>query len=93
MAGAFGVMAAIVYFASMADYAFPGESARLMVYWRGIDTASVPPYPLMAVFATLLGGGNLIAPICGAVAVVAVFLLVKGINTLRRKKDAADAKA
>ena len=76
MAGALGVVSAIIYFASMAEYAFPGESANLMVYWRGIDTPEVPPYPLMAVFATLLGAGNVLAPICGSIAVVAFFFLV-----------------
>ena len=76
MAGALGVVAAVLYFASMADYAFPGESADLMVCWRGIDAAETPSYPLMAVFATLLGAGNLIAPICGTIAVVAFFCLV-----------------
>ena len=48
LAGAFGFLAAIVYFASMADYAFPGESARLMVIWKGLETGTASDYPLMS---------------------------------------------
>ena len=71
-----GILAAILYLASMADYAFPGESAKLMVCWRGIDVPTVPPYPLMAIFAKLFGAGNLLAPICGAISVYLLFRLV-----------------
>ena len=76
MAVALGILAAILYLASMADYAFPGESVRLMACWRGLDSPEVPPYPLMAVFAKLCGAGNLIAPICGALSVFLLFKLV-----------------
>ena len=76
VAGAFGVLAAIVYFASMADYAFPGESARLLVLWNGLEAAKGVNYPLMSAFAHLLGSGNLIAPVCGVIAVVTIFHLV-----------------
>jgi tetratricopeptide (TPR) repeat protein len=70
-----GATSAILYFASMADYAFPGVSAHLQSLWRGLDTVSTPPYPFMAVFAKMFGGGNLLAPICGIVAVIALFVL------------------
>ena len=76
MAVALGILAAILYLASMANYAFPGESANLIAYWRGLDTPGVPPHPLMAVFAKLCGTGNLIAPLCGAIAVFLLFRLV-----------------
>ena len=76
VAGAFGVLAAIVYFASMANYAFPGESAHLLVLWKGLDVATSSDYPLMSVFAKLLGTGNVIAPICGVISAVAFFHLV-----------------
>ena len=76
LSGLFGVVAAIVYFASMADYAFPGESASLLAVWKGLEKVAVPEYPLMAVFAKALGSGNLIAPISGAIAVIALFHLV-----------------
>ena len=71
-----GILAAILYLASMANFAFPGESASLMVCWRGIDVPNTPPYPLMAIFAKLFGGGNLLAPICGALSVYLLFRLV-----------------
>ena len=76
LSGLFGVVAAIIYFASMADYAFPGESASLLAVWKGLEKVAVPEYPLMAVFAKALGSGNLIAPISGAIAVIALFHLV-----------------
>lgn len=75
IAGILGVVAAVVYFASLAGYAYPGESARLLVLWKGLETGQGPVYPLMAVFAKLLGGGNALAPICGTLAVMAVFAL------------------
>ena len=71
-----GVIAAVVYFASLASYAYPGYSARLMALWRGLDVSSATEYPFMAVFARLFGGGNLLAPICGALAVASLTLLV-----------------
>ena len=70
-------MAAVVYFASMANYAFPGESAHLQALWHGLDFTTTAPYPLMAIFAKLFGAGNLLAPICGALSVALVFLLVE----------------
>jgi len=77
VSGLLGVVAAIVYFASMADYAFPGRSAELIACWKGLELAADIQYPFMAVFAKLLGGGNLIAPICGIIAVVTFYQLVR----------------
>ena len=78
IAGILGLVAAIIYFASLASYAFPGQSAHLLVLWKGLESSvGEAPYPLMAVFARLLGGGNLIAPICGIVSVVLLFVLVR----------------
>ena len=76
MAVALGILAAILYLASMADYVFPGESVKLMTCWRGLDTPAIPPHPLMALFARPLGAGNILAPICGAIAVFLFFHLV-----------------
>ena len=90
-AGAMGAAAAILYFASLAGYAFPGESAQLMVYWKGLETPDVPVYPLMAFFAKLLGGGNLIAPVCGAVSTVLVFILMASFIASRVQGDGAEA--
>ena len=90
-AGALGVAAAILYLASLADYAFPGESAQLMVYWKGLDVPDVPVYPLMAFFAKMLGGGNLIAPVCGVVSVVLLFLLTSRFIAARVIGEGAEA--
>lgn len=75
VAGILGAVAAVIYFASLANYAFPGESAHLMAMWNGLDTLVPHEHPLMGVFARLLGGGNLIAPVCGALSVMLVFAL------------------
>ena len=76
IAGAFGLVAAIVYICSTAGYAFPGESAYLIATWRGLVPVSESPYPFMAVFAKAFGAGNALAPICGIIAVVLFFRLV-----------------
>jgi tetratricopeptide (TPR) repeat protein len=75
IAGALGALAAVVYFISMADYAFPGESAHLMALWSGLDEAVVKPNPWMAVFAKFFGCSNALGPVCGAISVATVYLL------------------
>ena len=35
-------VAAIVYALTLANYVFPGDSARLLVQWSGIDTLTFP---------------------------------------------------
>ena len=89
LSGVFGFLAAIVYFASTADYAFPGDSATLMACWKGLERAALPQYPLMAVFAKLFGGGNYIAPVCGIVSVVALFHLVANFVAWRVREEKA----
>ena len=76
LAGIVSAVAAIMFLASVATYAYPGDGARLMAIWQGLDFASVAPYPLMAVFAKLLGAGNAIAPISGALAAFLLFVSV-----------------
>ena len=88
-----GIVAAVLYFASMAGYAFPGESAHLQALWRGLDTADSVPYPLMSVFAKMLGGGNLIAPVCGALSVILVFLLMSFFVQARIHGEATEDQA
>ena len=90
-AGALAAAAAILYFASLAGYAFPGESAQLMVYWKGLDAPDAPVYPLMAFFVKLLGGGNLIAPICGVVSVALVFVLMAEFIAARVTGEGSEA--
>ena len=75
--GAMGALALVVYFATMARYVYPGESAKLTAVWRGFDTMDGAGYPLMGFFARLTGASNALAPILGAVAVVLVYALVR----------------
>lgn len=76
IAAVFAGIAAILFFTSLADFAYPGDSARLIACWKGLDVQDVPRFPVMAVFVRLLGGGNLIAPICGVVSVALLYLLI-----------------
>lgn len=76
IAGILGIVAAIVYFSSMASYAFPGTSAHLMTVWQGLDVTAETQYPFLAVFCKALGCGNLIAPICGVISVMLLFVIV-----------------
>ena len=87
LAGAFGLVAAIVYFCSVADYAYPGASAHLMAVWKGLVDDASATYPLMAVLAKALGGGNLIAPVSGVVAVVTFFHLVAAFVSWRVRNE------
>lgn len=75
IAGGLGGIALLMFFLLMADYAFPGESAHLMTIWQGLTTTHSSAYPLLKFFAVLLGSGNLIAPITGAVVVVLIYHL------------------
>ena len=70
---ALGGAAALLYFVSMATYAFPGEGAHLMALWKGLDSSTVNPHPLMAVFARLYGCSNILGPICGAISVACLY--------------------
>lgn len=76
-----GLLSAIVYFPSMADYAFPGVSAQLMAAWRGLDIAPSVQYPLMAAIVKAVGVSNFIAPVLGVLSVLLVFILVSGFVT------------
>lgn len=77
LAGVLGAIAAVVYFASCAGYAFPGESAHLMAIWRGLDSPGpVNEYPLMAVFAKMFGASNAFASFLGVLLAVFFYQLV-----------------
>ena len=83
VAAGFAAVSAVLYFASKADYVFPGESAHLMALLRGLDFERVAPYPLASFFARLFGSGNALAPACGAVATASVYLLTSFFVRLR----------
>ena len=75
VAGSLSAAAAVLYFASMATYAYPGLSAHLAALWHGLDVAPVMPYPLLRFFAGLFGYGNAIAPVCGALSVGGLYIV------------------
>lgn len=56
-------VAAIVYALTMADYVFPGTSARMLVQWSGLDVLEFPKYPLWGCFVKLFGGAGALASI------------------------------
>ena len=74
-----GVAAFAIFIATKANYAFPSpdgsSGAHLEVLWRGLDTASQRPYPLMETFASLFGAGNTSATVFGAIATVLMYFL------------------
>ena len=76
IAAIFAATSSILFFASMVDYAYPGISARLKALWMGLDVSPYVPYPLMQPIAALFGYGNAISPICGAVAVAGIYVVV-----------------
>lgn len=86
-AGAFAALSALLYFTTVASFAYPGESAHLMALWNGLDTAKTAPYPLMAFFAKLFGAGNMLAPVCGVVSTVLVCLLTTFFVRVRVKGE------
>ena len=77
------LVALVLFFVGMADFAYPGESAALITLYRGLDPIAENPYPIMGFFAKLLGGGNLLAPIVGAIIIYLVSMLT--INVVRRQ--------
>ena len=76
ISAALAVVSAVLYFCSLASYAFPGESARLTAVWSGLDTATFEAYPFMAWIVGLVGVGNGVSAVCGVVAVVCLYNLV-----------------
>ena len=66
------LVAAILFYAGMASYAYPGESASLMAICHGLDTITKNSYPVMGFFVRVFGSGNALAPFAGAVI---IFLL------------------
>ena len=49
-------VAAVVYASTFANYVFPGDSARLLVQWAGIDVLAFPEFPLWGLFVKLFSG-------------------------------------
>jgi len=75
IAGILALLAALLFFPGMAGYVFPGEPAKLMCQWMGLDVSSMNAYPLMAAFAKVFGVGNHLAPVCAIIAALALYHL------------------
>ncbi len=90
IAAVLAAVSALIYGISTATFAYPGESAHLMAVWRGLTSADATPYPLMAFFAGLFGGGNALAPVCGILAVVAIYFFVSHFVRSRVVGDTQD---
>ena len=76
VAGVLAVIAAVVYFVSMADYMMPGSSARLLSIWQGLTKTDLVVHPLGSAVAGSLGNVNLMGPIFGAISVICLYMLV-----------------
>ena len=72
----FGLAAAVVFFASVADFAYPGESAAILARLAGVGGAQSVAHPLFMAFARLCGGGNMLAPVAGAFGCLLLFAVV-----------------
>ncbi len=72
-----GILAAIVFFSTVAGYVYPGQPAHLAAVWRGLDAAGAGAFPLMGVFAKAFGAGNLLAPVCGVVSTMLIYAIVR----------------
>ena len=77
LAGALFLFGAAVYFLGCVDFAFPGESAKLLALWNGFDAMTLDPYPLLSRFVGAVGPGNWIAPLAGAFALPLLFLVIR----------------
>ena len=54
--GALVLLAALVYGLTLADYVFPGESARLVTQWTGMDALEFPEHPIWGRLVSLMAG-------------------------------------
>ena len=87
IAGLVGVLALVVYSMTLADYAFPGESAAAITSWTGMDTLRSPLHPVWGAFVRFVGGlsfpsslvtrMNLFSMICGVLSALMVCRLVR----------------
>ena len=50
------LLAALVYGLTLADYVFPGESARLVTQWTGMDALAFPEHPIWGRLVSLMAG-------------------------------------
>ena len=87
IAGCVGLTALLVYSLTLADYAFPGESAAAITSWTGMDILKSPLHPVWGAFVRFVGGlsfpsslvvrMNMFSMICGILSAVMVCRLVR----------------
>ena len=69
-------VAAAVYALTLANYVFPGDSARLLVQWSGIDAlAADPVWTVPVLAAAVFGICALISAVLGKLPVVGKYLV------------------
>lgn len=85
IAGALGLLVAIVYFTGLIGYAYPGESATLLSALSGLEEMPSCKYPLLSWVCSHLAGGHAqgVSPVCGALCVSTLYLLAR--TFLRRR--------
>ena len=67
-------VAAVVYALTLATYVFPGDSARHLVQWTGVDTLDFPEFPLWGFFVRSL---STLAVVVTPSTFTLIFLLTK----------------
>ena len=82
-------IAAAVYALTLAPYVFPGDSARLLVQWSGIDSLTFPEFPVWGFFVKLFSGAgaltsiavraNAMSLVCGVVSTYLICSLMASV--------------
>lgn len=87
VAAGIGLLALLVYSLTLADYAFPGESAAAITAWTGMDVLKSPLHPVWGAFVRFVGGlsfpsslvvrVNMFSLVCGVLSALMVCRLVR----------------
>ena len=87
VAACIGLLALLSYSLTLADYAFPGESAAAITSWTGMDILKSPLHPVWGAFVRFVGGlsfpaslvvrMNLFSLVCGVLSALMVCRLVR----------------
>ena len=87
VAAGIGLLALLVYSLTLADYAFPGESAAAITSWTGMDVLKSPLHPVWGAFVRFVGGlsfpsslvvrVNMFSLVCGVLSALMVCRLVR----------------
>jgi len=87
IAAGIGLLALLVYSLTLADYAFPGESAAAITAWTGMDVLKSPLHPVWGAFVRFAGGlsfpsslvvrVNMLSLVCGVLSALMVCRLVR----------------